>query len=99
MSRRRWEEIFNLNQVYRIRWERRKKKGKKKKEKKRKRKESRVRSSTFSLRSKEIGSSVFRRNKRQSSSTRRELRVSTRTWGFRQTPRGRGFSPTLVFFF
>ena len=38
----------------------------------------------------------FCRNKRQSSSTRRELRVGTRILGFRQTPRGRGFSPTLV---
>ena len=38
----------------------------------------------------------FRWSKRQSSSTRRELRVRTRIWGFRQTPRGRGFSPTLV---
>ena len=38
----------------------------------------------------------FRRSKKQSSSTRRELRVGTRIWGFCQTPRGRGFSPTLV---
>ena len=41
-----------------IRWERRKKEEKKKKENKRK-KESEVRSSTLSLRSMEIGSSVF----------------------------------------
>ena len=40
----------------------------------------------------------FRRSKRQSSSTRRELHVGTRIRGFRQTPRGRGFSPTLVIF-
>ena len=40
----------------------------------------------------------FRRSKRQSSSTRRELRVGTRIRGFRQTSRGRGFSPTLVTF-
>ena len=38
----------------------------------------------------------FRWSKRQSSSTRRELRVGTRIWGFRQTPRARSFSPTLV---
>ena len=40
----------------------------------------------------------FRPSKRQSSSTRRELRVGTRIWGFHQTPRGMGFSPTLVIF-
>ena len=34
----------------------------------------------------------FCRSKRQSSSTRRELRMGTRIWGFRQTPKGRGFS-------
>ena len=39
---------------------------------------------------------VFHRSKRQSSSTRRELRVGRRIWGFLQTPRDRGFSPTLV---
>ena len=38
----------------------------------------------------------FRRSKRQSSSTRREFYVGTRIWGFRQTPRGRGFSHILV---
>ena len=32
----------------------------------------------------------FRRSKMQSSSTRRELCVGTRNWGFCQTPRGRG---------
>ena len=40
----------------------------------------------------------FLRSKRQSSSMRRELRVGIRIRGFRQTPRGRGFSPTLVTF-
>ena len=34
----------------------------------------------------------FRRSKRQSSFSRRELRVGTRIGEFRQTPRGRGFS-------
>ena len=34
----------------------------------------------------------FHRSKRQSSSTRRELHVGTRIWGFRQTLRGREFS-------
>ena len=38
----------------------------------------------------------FRQSKRQSSSTQRELHVGIRMWGFRQTPRCRGFSPTLV---
>ena len=33
----------------------------------------------------------FHRSKRQSSSTRRELRVDTRIWGFCQTLRGRVF--------
>ena len=36
----------------------------------------------------------FRRSKRQSSSTQRELRVGMRIRGFRKTPRGKGFSPT-----
>ena len=35
-----------------------------------------------------------RRSKRQSWSTQRELRVGTKISGFRQTTRGRGFSPT-----
>ena len=38
----------------------------------------------------------FRCSKRQSLSTRRELRVGTRIRGFLQTPRGRGFPPTLI---
>ena len=38
----------------------------------------------------------FNRSKRQSLSTRRELCVGTRIWGFLQTPRGKGSSPTLV---
>ena len=38
----------------------------------------------------------FRRSKRQSLSTRRELHVGTRILGFHQTLRGRGFSSTLV---
>ena len=38
----------------------------------------------------------FRRSKRQSSTMQRELRVGTRIRGFLQTPRGRGFSPTLI---
>ena len=37
-------------------------------------------------------------NKRKILSTRRELLVGTRLRGFRQTLRGRGFSPTLVIF-
>ena len=38
----------------------------------------------------------FHRSKRQSSFARRNLHVDTKIWGFHQTPRGRGFSPTLV---
>ena len=34
----------------------------------------------------------FRRNKRQSSCTHRELRLGTKILKFRQTPRGREFS-------
>ena len=37
---------------------------------------------------------VSNRSKRQSSSTRRGLCIETKIWGFRQAPRGRGFSPT-----
>ena len=36
----------------------------------------------------------FRRSKKESSSTRQEFRVGMRIRGFRQTPRGRGSSPT-----
>ena len=36
----------------------------------------------------------FRRSKRESSSSRQELQVETRIGEFRQTPRGRGLSPT-----
>ena len=100
MARRRWEEISHLNQVGIIRWERREKGGKekekKKKEKKRKKKKRGVRSSTLSLRFTEIGPSVFVEARGKVPSTRRELHVGTRIWGFRQTPRGRGFSHILV---
>ena len=40
----------------------------------------------------------FHRSKRQSSSTRQELRVGTRIESFRQTPKGMGCSHTLVLF-
>ena len=40
----------------------------------------------------------FRRSKRQSSSTRQELRVGARIRGFHQTSRGRGSSPTRFIF-
>ena len=40
----------------------------------------------------------FHQSKRQSSSMQRELRVGIRIGSFHQTPRGRGFSPTLVIF-
>ena len=37
----------------------------------------------------------FRRSKRESSSSRQELQVETGIREFRQTPRGKSFSPTL----
>ena len=76
--------------------ERRKKEGKKKERKKNK--EEGKWSEKFYFLSKIYGDRAvgFRRSKRQSSSTRREFRVGTRIWGFRQTPRDRSFSPTLV---
>ena len=40
----------------------------------------------------------FRRSKKESSSTRRELHMGTRIRGFRQTPRGRGSSHTRFIF-
>ena len=48
----------------------------------------------FLLLSKTYGDQTdgFRRSKRQSSSTRREIHVGTKIWEFCQTPRGRGFS-------
>ena len=42
--------------------------------------------------------SSFRRSKRQSSSTHRELRVGTKILTFRQTPRGREFSYLCYFY-
>ena len=38
----------------------------------------------------------FRRSKKRSSSTRRELHIEIRIRVFRQTPRGRGFPPTWI---
>ena len=71
-----------------------KEKGGKEKEKK----EEEKRNEKLHLISRIYGDRVvgFHRSKRQSSSTRRELRVGIRIGGFRQTPRGRGFSPSLV---
>ena len=85
--------------------EKRKERKREKKEKKEKKGgepcvkgEERKRSEKLYLLSKIYGDRAigFRWSKRQSSFTRRELRVGTRIWGFRQTPRGRGFPPTLV---
>ena len=39
----------------------------------------------------------MRRGKKQSWSTRRELRVGTRNYGFRHVPKCRGFSYTVYF--
>ena len=74
-----------------------KEKGRKIKMEKRKERKGKL-SEKFYLLSKIYGDRVvgFHRSKRKSSSTRRELHVGTRIWGFRQTPRGRGFSPTLI---
>ena len=98
MTRRRWKEIFQLNQVDQFGGREGEKGGE---EKRKKRKERRIKDSEkLHLLSKIYGDRTvgFRWSKMQSSSTRRELRVGTRIWGFRQTPRGRGFSPTLVIF-
>ena len=76
--RRRWEETSHLNQVGTIRWERRKNEGKKKKKKERKeKKEEEKRSEKLHLISRIYGDRAvgFRRSKRQSSFTRRELHV------------------------
>ena len=59
MSKRgRWGEFPTLNKWDQIRW-REGKRRERKREKKRKKKESRVRNSTLSLRSTEIGLSIF----------------------------------------
>ena len=74
----------------------RKRKGKERKEK---REEEKVSAKLYLLSKIYKDQAVsFRRIKRQSSSTRRELHVGTRIQRFCQTPRGRGFSPTLVNF-
>ena len=86
-----------------IQWGEGENEGKKKKRKKKKRKEKKEEekmSEKFHLLSKIYGDRAidFSQSKRQSSSTRRELRIGIRTRGFLQTPRGRGFSHTLVIF-
>ena len=70
---------------------------KRKKEKKRKKKRRGVRSSTF-LRIHENRTVGFRQSKRKSSSTRRELHVGTRIWGFAKLREVGVFSPTFVIF-
>ena len=69
----------------------------KKKEKKRKRKKMRI--EKLHLLSRIPGDRVVGSlwSKRQSWSTQRELRVSTKISGFRRTPRGRGFSPNRFY--
>ena len=100
----RWEKISHLNQVGTIRWGenekggKEKEKEKKKKEKKRKKKEKMSKKLHLLSRIYEDRVVGFRQSKRQSSSTQRELHVGTRNRGFFQTPRGRGFSHTLVIF-
>ena len=76
--------------------ERRKNEGKKKERKEKKEEENM--SDKFYLLSRIHRDRAFGfcRNKRQSPSTQRELRVGTRIRGFLQTPRGRGFPPALV---
>ena len=87
-----------MNQVGTIWWKEREKERKEKKKKEKKRKKEEKRSEKLHLISRiyEDRAIGFRWSKRQSSSTRRELRVGTRIRGFLQTSRGRGFSPTLV---
>ena len=76
-----------------IRWEEEKEGGEKKENKEKrergKREKLHLLSSFFDDRI--VG---FRRSKRESSSSRQELQVETRIGEFRQTPRGRGLSPT-----
>ena len=76
-------------------------KGKTRKRKRKKRKlkkEKEKRSEKLHLLSRIYGDRTigFSRSKRQSSSTCRELHVGTRIRGFRQTLRGKGFSPASV---
>ena len=73
---------------------RKEKEEEKKREGMRRRERERKEKKGFPLLFKIYGNRVvgFRRSKRQSSSTRRELYVGMRIWGFLQTPRGRGFS-------
>ena len=70
----------------------------KEKERKEKREEEK-RSEKLHFLSRFYGDQIvdFRRSKRQSSSTRRELRVGTRIRSFSQTPRVRGFSHTRFY--
>ena len=74
-----------------------KEKGGKEKERKEKKEEGKLSEKLYLL-SRIYGDQAigFRRSKRQSSSIRRELRVGTRIGDFRQIPRGRGFSLTLI---
>ena len=83
-----------MNQVGTIRWERREKGGKEKEKERKEKKEEENMSEKLHLLSRIYVD--FRWSKRQSLTTRRELRVGTRIRGFCQTLRGRGFSPTLV---
>ena len=76
---------------------RRKRKRKKRKERKEKKEEGKWSEKLYLLSKIYRDRAVdFRRSKKQSSSKRRELHVGTRIWGFLKTPRGRGFSHTLV---
>ena len=79
----------------------RKNEAKKKKEKEReeKREEEKM-SEKLHLLSRIYGDRTvgFRRRKRESSSPQREIRMGAIIWGFRQTSKSRGFSPTLVTF-
>ena len=68
--------------------------GRRKKKTDQKEREKKKRKRGFLLLSKIYGDRTvdFRRSKRQSSSTRRELRMGTKIWEFCQTPRGREVS-------
>ena len=88
----RWEEISHFNQVGSdlVGRSRKRRKGKREKRKERNGKWSeKLYLLSKIYRDRAVG---FRRSKRQSSSTRQELRVGTRIWGFPKNPRGREFS-------
>ena len=90
---------FPLEKIGTIQWGEGKKIREREKERKEKKEEERGNEKLYLISRFNGDRTVgFRWSKKQSSSTRRELHVGMRIWGFNQTPRGRGFSPNLVTF-